>query len=189
MRNFDVKSAKFKDYSKLIKETNIINVRSFNSIDEIYYYMEELFKEGFLEDQFSLALDVFIKDINFFKAEDLKSKSFINFMRQLSQGMISFEKDTTLYKIAKFLDWYNIKDPYCWYNLERVVTARKDSMKADYLARILEHFANQNQGTGEFYDMYQYLFWSDTFDKTSNSDYISLAYSLYITTQGKTLLN
>ena len=189
MKNFDVKTAKFKDYTKLVQEANIMNVKSFNNVDEIYYYLEELFKEGFLEEHFSMALDVFIKDINFFKQDDLKTKSFINFIRNLSQGLVTFEKDTTIYKVSKLLDWFNIKDAYVWYNLERVVTSRRDLISPSYMIKILEHFANQNQGNGEFYDMYQYLFWSDYFNKVNNSDYISLAYSLYITTQGISFIN
>ena len=46
MKNFDVKSNKFKDISVLIKDTKINNVKSFNTIDEIYFYLEELFKSG-----------------------------------------------------------------------------------------------------------------------------------------------
>jgi len=52
------------------------------------------------------------------------------------------------------------------------------------LIKCLNHFANQNEGSEEFYDMYQYLFWSDRFDKVSNSDLISLGYDLFVTRQG-----
>jgi hypothetical protein len=185
MKNFDVKTAKFKDFSKLARDANITNKKEFNSVDEIYYYLEGLFKDGFIEVQISSALDVFLKDIKFFKEEDLRNKSFRGFIRELSTNMISFTDDMTIYKTAKFLDWFNIKDPYCWYNLERAITNKKDTMRADTMIKTLNHFANQNQGSGEFYDLYQYLFWSDYFDKVSNGDYISLAYSLFITTQGK----
>lgn len=46
MKNFDVKTAKFRDYSKLAKDAQIINVKQFNSTDEIYFYLEDLLKEG-----------------------------------------------------------------------------------------------------------------------------------------------
>ncbi len=46
MKNFDVKSNKFKDLSILIKDTKIHNLQSFNNIDEIYFYLEKLFKNG-----------------------------------------------------------------------------------------------------------------------------------------------
>lgn len=142
-------------------------------------------KIGFLEEQLSLALDVFIKDIHFFNEEDLRVKSFGYFIRELSSGIINFNNDITLYKTAKFLDWFNIKDPHIWYNLERAITSRKDQIKPDILAKILDHFANQNQGTGEFYDMYQYLFWCDYFDNVNNTELISLVYNMFLTTQGK----
>jgi hypothetical protein len=184
-KNFDVKNAKFKDFSKLAREANILNKKEFTSVDEIYYYLEELFKDGFLEQHISSALDVFLKDINFFKAEDLKTKSFRLFLRELSTNMLSFSDDMTIYKTAKFLDWFNIVDPYCWYNLERIVISKKETIKVDILLKTLNHFANQNQGSTEFYDLYQYLYWSDHFEKVSNGDYISLAYCMFITTQGR----
>jgi hypothetical protein len=122
MKNFDVKQAKFRDYAKLQREANIVNIKEFKSIEEIYYYLEEILKEGFLEDHIGMALDIFIKDIKFFKSEDLESRQFKAFVSQLSQNMISLSKDTNIYKAAKFLDWYNIENKNCWYNLERVIT-------------------------------------------------------------------
>lgn len=46
MKNFDVKSNKFKDLSILIKDTKIHNLQSFSNIEEIYFYLEKLFKNG-----------------------------------------------------------------------------------------------------------------------------------------------
>jgi len=46
MKNFDVKQNKFKDLSILIKDAKIHNLQSFNNIDEIYFYLENLFKNG-----------------------------------------------------------------------------------------------------------------------------------------------
>jgi hypothetical protein len=48
MKNVDVVSNKFKDLSLLIKDSKINNLKSFNSIEEIYFYLEELFKNGIL---------------------------------------------------------------------------------------------------------------------------------------------
>lgn len=48
LKNFDVKSNKFKDLSALIKDAKITNIKSFNSIDEIYFYLDELFKNGMI---------------------------------------------------------------------------------------------------------------------------------------------
>ena len=184
MKNFDVQQAKFKDYSKLIIDANIVNVKEFQSVEEIYYYLEELLKDGFLEHHISLALDVFIKDINFFKEEDLKSKSFQNFLAELSKNLISLSDDKVIYKAAKFMDWYNIDNKNNWYNLERVIVNRKDFINKSTLLKILDHFAHQNEGSVEFYDMFQYLFWSDEFKNINNSEFISLGYNMFITRQG-----
>ncbi len=184
MKNFDVQQAKFKDYAKLSREANIVNVKEFNSVEEIYFYLEELLKEGFLEKHLGLALDVFIKDVKFFKIEDMNSKSFKRFISELSQNLISLSDETIIYKAAKFMDWYNIQDKNSWYNLERVIVNKKDSISRSILLKILDHFANQNEGSIEFYDLYQYLFWSDKFDNVNNSELISLGYNLYNTKQG-----
>lgn len=184
VKNFDIQQAKVKDISKLIQEANIVNLKQFNSVEEIYYYLGNLLKEGFLEEHISMALDVFIKDIHYFNAEDLSNNSFQLFLSELSKNVISFSNDSTILKTAKFLDWYNIDNKNIWYNLERVVTARREYMNPSVLLKILDHFAHQNEGSVEFYDLFQFLFWSDKFDKVNNSDFISLGYNLFVTRQG-----
>ena len=137
-----------------------------------------------MEEQISLALDVFIKDINFFKEEDVQKISFKKFVSQLSQEIFTFSNDDNIYKAAKFLDWYNIDNKNCWYNLERIILNKKDKIKPDILLKTLDHIANQNEGTMELYDLYQYLFWSENFDKCGNTNLISLGYNLFLTQQG-----
>ena len=193
-KNFDVKKAKFKDYSKLSQELQIVNKKNMNSVEEVYYYLENVFKDGkffnnllnkgFMEDQCSLALDVFFKDIHLFKPEHLKYESFISFIKEISQNINTISNDINFYKIAKFLDWYGIDYQNVWYNLERNIISRRNNISPSILIKILSHFANQNEGSEEFYDMYQYLFWSDKFDSLKNTDFISLGYSLFITRQG-----
>lgn len=137
-----------------------------------------------MEDQISLALDVLIKDINFFKEDDLQKPSFKKFVGELSREIITFANDENIYKAAKFLDWYNIENKNCWYNLERIIVNKKDKIKPEILLKTLDHIANQNEGTMELYDLYQYLFWSEFFDKCPNSDLIGLGYNMFITQQG-----
>jgi hypothetical protein len=184
MKNFDVKSSKFKDFSKLSQEANIYNVKEFHSVEEIYFYLSNLLKEGFLEDQISAALDVFLKEINFFNTDDLKNANFQKFVKQLSASTITFTDDSVIYKSAKFLDWFNINDKHSWYNLERIVTNRKDLMNPSIMLKTLDHFAHQNEGSMELYDLFQYLFWSGKFKDVKNSDFISLGYNMYLTKQG-----
>ena len=45
-KNFDVKKAKFKDYSKIATELKIYSKKEFKTIEELFYYIENLFKEG-----------------------------------------------------------------------------------------------------------------------------------------------
>jgi hypothetical protein len=53
---------RFRDFAKLSTESYGRNLQSFNSVDEIYYFMENMFTEGFTEHHISLALDIFLRD-------------------------------------------------------------------------------------------------------------------------------
>ena len=137
-----------------------------------------------LEQHISSALDVFLKDIFLFKDKDMTNKTFLLFLRQLSQNVLSFTDDNNYYKTVKFLDWYNIDDNNIWFNLERVLTRKRESLKPEILLKVLDHFSNQNEGSDEYYDMYQYLFWSGHFDKVNNSLFFSLGYNLFVVQGG-----
>lgn len=63
MLNIDVRSARYRDFSKMSRQTSLVNVQDFSSVDEIFYFMECMFTEGFDEKSISLALDVFLRDI------------------------------------------------------------------------------------------------------------------------------
>lgn len=186
-KNFDIKLAKFKDFKKVALENKILNNKKFNSSEEVIYYIKDLLtKTDYLsEDVISNALDAFIKDFNKFKEEDLKNDIYKNFIKQIAINLTSFTKDSTIIKCAKFLDWYNVPYRNCWYNLERVVTNKaKTEMSSVALINVLGSFASQNEGSGEFYDLYQYLFWCNKFHKCNLNDLISLAYYMFITDQG-----
>jgi hypothetical protein len=57
-------------------------------------------------------------------------------------------------------------------------------MSPEILLKIMDHFSNQNEGSDEYYDLYQYLFWSGHFDKVNNSLFISLGYNLFVVQGG-----
>lgn len=187
MKNFDIKSAKFKDYAKIIKDNFIINDKVFSSIEEVFFYIDSILStsEYLSEDVISNCLDVFIKDFDKFKAEDLENPIYKKFVRQAIIGITSYAKESTLMKAAKFFDWYNVEGRNCWYNLERVITNKlHSSISPNVIINILNNFANQNEGSGEFYDLYQYLFWSGKFSNSPLPDVVSLGYNMFITDQG-----
>ncbi len=76
MKNFDIKTAKFKDYAKIQVEDKIYNDKKFNSIEEVLFFIEDILsKSEFLsEEVVSNSLDVFIKYFNQVKAEDIQNK-------------------------------------------------------------------------------------------------------------------
>jgi len=51
-------------------------IQEFNSVDEIYFFLESMFLEGLDERLISIALDVFIRDAAFFKEDDLENPTF-----------------------------------------------------------------------------------------------------------------
>lgn len=52
------------------------NVTEFHSVDEIYYFMDEMFTEGFSEHHINIALDVFLRDFDQFEESDLEKPTF-----------------------------------------------------------------------------------------------------------------
>jgi hypothetical protein len=52
------------------------DLKEFNSVDEIYYFMDNMFTEGFTEKHISIALDIFIRDASQFQDKDLQSPTF-----------------------------------------------------------------------------------------------------------------
>lgn len=53
---------RFRDLSKIALENYGRNLQQFNSVDEIYFFMDNMFTEGFTEHHISLALDIFLRD-------------------------------------------------------------------------------------------------------------------------------
>lgn len=64
---------RFRDLSKITLENYGKNIQNFSSVDEIYFYMENMFTEGFTEKHINLALDIFLRDAAQFEEKDLKS--------------------------------------------------------------------------------------------------------------------
>jgi hypothetical protein len=81
IKNRDVRAAQFRDLDKIKADSYGSTIADFNSVDEIYYFMDEMFTEGFDEKHVSIALDVFLRDFGQFKEEDLESQTFKDFVR------------------------------------------------------------------------------------------------------------
>ena len=62
IKNKDVRAAQFRDLDKIKAEAYGSKIVDFNSVDEIYYFMDEMFTAGFDEKHISIALDVFLRD-------------------------------------------------------------------------------------------------------------------------------
>lgn len=199
IKNFDLKTSKFKDLSHIENQMGILNKKKFNSTEEILYFVEDLLKhnEFLSEDVISNALDVFIKDFDKLDSKILESPVLVEFTSQVIYWLTAF-KEINLVKAAKFFDWYNVSNRNAWFNLEGVIenmvngiyreksslTGSSKGSFASGLIIILSHFANQKEGSGEFYDLFQYFFWSSKFSDVSLPELISLGYSLFITDQG-----
>ena len=96
----------------------MLDVKEFSSVDELYFYMEEMFSEGLNETLISKALDIFIRDIEKFTGADLETDQFKNFIRELSKNVVTFSKPSSYVKTAKFCDLFVVNDPFIWINLE-----------------------------------------------------------------------
>ena len=75
-------------------------MQEFNSADEIFYFLESIFTEGFDETQISLALDVFLRDVHQFEEKDLESPTMKLFIRQLGRNLVTFNDEKNYVKTA-----------------------------------------------------------------------------------------
>lgn len=62
IKNKDVRKAKFRDLAAIKAESYATDISDFHSVDEIYFFMESMFTEGFNEKHMSIAMDVFLRD-------------------------------------------------------------------------------------------------------------------------------
>ena len=62
MKNKDVRNAQFRDLDKLKAESYGKKIADFHSVDEIYFFMDNMFTSGFDEKHIGIALDVFLRD-------------------------------------------------------------------------------------------------------------------------------
>lgn len=148
-------------------------------MDEIYYFMDNMLEDGLDEHHISLALDVFLRDIAQFEEADLEKTTFHAFLRELGRNMITFQDEKNYAKVAQFLDWYCVPDKLLWVNLEQYLLKKERIFSAEAYIKILQHCANQSEGSRDLYDFYEFLYNSKTFEKLSTADTISIAYAFY----------
>lgn len=93
--------------------------------------------------------------------------------------MITFQEEKNYAKVAQFLDWYCVPDKLLWVNLEQYLLKKERIFGAEAYIKILQHCANQSEGSRDLYDFYEFLYNSKTFEKLSTPDIISIAYAFY----------
>ena len=179
IKNKDVRASQFRDLDKIKADSYGSQITEFNSVDEIYYFMEEMFTTGFDEKHISIALDVFLRDYGQFEEADLEKQIFKDFVRQLGINLITFTNEKNFLKAARFMDFYIINDPNLWVNLE-MYTMRKDNLfGASGLIQVLSSFSAQQEGSRDLYDFFEFQYSSDTFKKITTHELITLLYSFY----------
>ena len=125
LRNQDIKAMKFRDFTMI--EQGKLDIQEFHNVDEIYYYMETMFADGFTEKHINIALDIFLRDAAQFNDKDLQSSTFLQFVRELGKSLMIFKEEKTYLKTAKFMDIYCLDDKYLWINMEQFII-RKESL-------------------------------------------------------------
>ena len=112
-------------------------MQEFNSVDEILFFMESMFTEGFDEESISKALDVFLRDVAQFQDEHLESATVKLFIRQLGANLVTFKDEANYVKTAQFMDWFCIDDTNLWVNLEQYVLKKERIFSGGSLLRLL----------------------------------------------------
>ena len=64
MKNVDIRTMRFRDFAKVSQQQAAYgkDLREFSSVDEIYFFMENMFSEGFSEQHINIALEIFMRD-------------------------------------------------------------------------------------------------------------------------------
>lgn len=140
-------------------------MQEFNSVDELYYFMDNMFTDGFDEHHISIALDLFLRDAAIFEEKDLNNPTFHQFLRELGSNMITFQDEQNYVKVANFLDWFCLDDKLLWINLEQYVLKKERIFTPDSYIKLISHFSNQSEGSRDLYDFYEFLYSSKTFEK------------------------
>jgi hypothetical protein len=70
--------------------------------------------------------------------------------------MMTFENAKNYVKVAQFLDWYCIDDKFLWINLEQYIFKKERIFDAQSYLKLLIHFGNQNEGSRDFYDFFEF---------------------------------
>jgi hypothetical protein len=138
-----------------------------------------MFTEGFTEKHLLIALDIFLRDAAQFEEKDLTNPTFKQFVRELGRNLVSFTKEESYVKTAKFLDIFCIDDKYLWVNMEMFLMKKEKLFSPKSLVQILTHFSSQHEGSRDFYDFYEFMYLSKKFEKLNTHDLISLGYSFY----------
>jgi hypothetical protein len=142
MKNKDVRQAQFKNLSKIEEQQRALNVTEFNSVDQIYFFMDEMFSNGFDEKLINIALDVFLRDFGQFVEADLEKDTFKQFVRELGLNIVLFTEEKSFVKAARFMDWYCVNDPILWVNLESYIIKKENKFSAMSLIAITSHFSS-----------------------------------------------
>jgi len=186
IKNKDVRKAQFRDLASIKAESYAKDITDFHSVDEIYFFMERMFTEGFDEKHMGIALDVFLRDFGQFEEKDLEKPMFKQFLRELGVNLISFKDEKNFVKTARFLDWYCVTDTDLWVNLEQFVVKKEHMFKPESLVTILSHFSAQQEGSRDFYDFIEFCHNSQRFKDVSTHELITMVYSFYSVHAGTT---
>lgn len=143
IKNRDVRAVQFRDLDKIKAEQYGTSVKDFGSVDEIYFFMEEMFTAGFDEKHMSTALDVFLRDFGQFEEADLEKETFKLFVRQLGINVVTFTNEKNFVKAARFMDYFCIGDPNLWVNLEMYTMKKDNIFSPSSFVQILSHFSAQ----------------------------------------------
>ena len=147
IKNKDVRAAAFRDIDRMRSEQYGKSLAVFNSVDEIFYFLDNIFIAGLDEKHIGMALDVFLRDFGQFEEKDLEHPTFKKFVRELGVSLITFTKEENYVKTARFLDWYIVDDATLWVNLEMTLFNKEEMFSPKSLLVMASNFAAQQEGS------------------------------------------
>ena len=176
----------YKDFSQG-HHKSLLSSQEFKNVEQMLYYINEIWGRELSEDLVSKTLDLIIWNIvnNFVNTDEVLSNPlFKNFLEELGGYIPAITESQTISKICKVLDLLVINEHSIWLLLENKVKQKCLQIEKGDLVNIISHFSNQLEGSRSLYMVFEHLYASKVFRENNLDELISLGTSFYNVREG-----
>jgi len=143
------------DYSRVAQENiNISVTAEFKHLEELFYFISNL-RVRLSEENIKKCLEGFLGLAERINSNDLDKPQYFEFIEILKSNVMLMSDNETLILMLRFADLYIVEDTKLWQLLERKIFQKFQQLSQQDLVNCIIHFANQNEGSDQFYDQFE----------------------------------